>query len=452
MTEQEKRNIYAKISASNKKLPNVGIVFHFLKRSYLENQSSYYCWRKSISFGERQNVYGMQRRYFIQDIAIALEEIRQNIPKIDEYIVGIDSASNENMEEPWMYASAYKTVRSHNITKPVAMFGREERYNRIQNIGLTYHVGEDFRHILSGFRHIDEVLTEFGYKPGDRLGHALVLGVDIKEWIRNNEIIALPTIEYMEDLLWLWGINLYSGIELGISLEILEDKILTLAQEMYKGYETITVRMLYSAYKEKFKCNHKEIAQKYVGDNNNFCRWNEENKECYGRWNEDKLLLTYYCPVFQKKYNKTVLVSVNLEQATIYQKIQDYLVKKTEEKGVYIEMNPTSNETIGDFSNLTKHPIFYLNPASKDFMHRAMVTVNSDDPLVFSTNVENEMAYIYYAAEAQGISKEEILEWIEKIRTHGMNASFIQQEKSNIQVLNELDKMINIIEKKQYKL
>lgn len=453
-TIEEQNEIYAKISVSAKKLPNIGIVFHFLKRSYLENTTSYYCWRNSISYGERQNVYGMQRRYFIQNIAIALEEIRQNIPKIDEYIVGLDSASNENMEEPWMYASAYRIVRSHNITKPVVMFKEQERYYRLQNIGLTYHVGEDFRHILSGFRHVDEVLTEFGYKPGDRLGHALVLGVDIKEWIRNNEIIALPMIEYMEDLLWLWGINLYSGIELGISLEILEDKILTLVRDIYINWETITVRTLYYAYKKKFECNHKEIAKKYIEDNEtkSFCRWNEKDKTCYEQWDEEKLLLTYYCPVFQKKYNKTILVSIDLKQASMYQKIQDYLVKKTEEKGVYIEMNPTSNETIGDFSNMVKHPIFYLNPAGRDFMHRAMVTVNSDDPLVFSTNVENEMAYIYYAAEAQGISKEEIMEWIEKIRTHGMNASFIQQEKDNVQVLKELDIMIETIEKIQYKL
>lgn len=62
------------------------------------------------------------------------------------------------------------------------------------------------------------------------------------------------------------------------------------------------------------------------------------------------------------------------------------------------------------------------------------VTVNSDDPAVFNTNVENELAYIYYAAEAQGEAKSDVLEWVDKIRQYGMDASFIQNEKARTDI------------------
>ena len=76
---------------------------------------------------------------------------------------------------------------------------------RIPNIGFTYHVGEEFRHIMSGLRHISEVMEHFNYKAGDRLGHAIALGVDVDQWVRENEVITIPAMEHLENLLWLWG-------------------------------------------------------------------------------------------------------------------------------------------------------------------------------------------------------------------------------------------------------
>lgn len=70
------------------------------------------------------------------------------------------------------------------------------------------------------------------------------------------------------------------------------------------------------------------------------------------------------------------------------------------------------------------------------------VTVNSDDPAVFNTNVENELAYIYYAAEAQGAAKSEVVEWVDKIRQYGMDASFIRNEKSPEQILMEIQRIL----------
>lgn len=450
LTEYDRKYLYENVKKSTGvNIPNVGIVFSFLKDKFLENASNYYCWKRVLVYEHNKYTYSLVRRYFLQNIALAIEEIRQTIPKIDEYIVGIDAASDENAEEPWMFASAYKMIRTHNSTKPISVFTKENKveFNRIQNIGFTFHVGEDFRHILSGLRHVDEVLEEFGYKPGDRLGHALVLGIDIKEWIRNNEVVAIPLLEYMEDWLWVWGLLVESEIGNAISRDAVEDKIIELAKEIYFSEESISVRILYDAYKAKFRCDHAEIAEKsrcyHMDEKYSFCRWNEA-KEDKEEWTKNRILLTNYCPVFTKK-NKVELVTVKMADLKLFQSLQEYLVRKVEEKGVYIETNPTSNLTIGDFEQMSKHPIFSLNQNSRELPNHTMITINSDDPLVFNTNVENEFAYIYYAAEAEGMSKEEILEWIDRIRVHGLNSSFVQVEKEKLQILQEIERIIKVI-------
>ena len=40
----------------------------------------------------------------------------------------------------------------------------------------------------------------------------------------DNEMVPLPIMEYMENLLWLWGKNVIGGVSLPIQLEILEEQ------------------------------------------------------------------------------------------------------------------------------------------------------------------------------------------------------------------------------------
>lgn len=98
---------------------------------------------------------------------------------------------------------------------------------------------------------------------------------------------------------------------------------------------------------------------------------------------------------------------------------------------------------------MKQHPIFKLNSRQGEG-YNVFVTVNSDDPAVFNTNVENELAYIYYAAEAQGEAKSKVVEWVDKIRQYGMDASFIRNEKSPEQILKEIQRILWEIGKAEF--
>lgn len=444
-----------------KNVPTLGIVFHFLKASHLDDTSGYFCWR-SVVDKERLNAeYRLVTRWNMQHISQALQEIRCKIPFISEYIVGIDAASDENAMEPWMFAPAYRMMHSERNAKiETDEFG----YQNIQNIRFTYHVGEDFRHILSGLRHLDEVIEEFHYQTGDRLGHALALGIDIDKWIAENEVVPIPIGEYLDNLLWLWGKNACEEINLPIQLEILENKIISIAEKLYLHPETLTVRMLYQAYKKKFEEHTREYIKKQFDrfrengtagnhspsseSSTHFCYFENEN-QCYAEWTAEKICLTNYCPVFEEKYNTIDLIAVRKSDAVLLKTLQEYLIKKTQRLGIFVETNPTSNLTIGDFSQMKEHPLFRLSTIGNKSGNHVQIMVNSDDPVIFNTNAENELAYIYYAAEYQGHSKEHVLAWVDTIRQNGLDGSFVLTEKEPKRILAEVEQIMEALKEKK---
>ena len=151
--------------------------------------------------------------------------------------------------------------------------------------------------------------------------------------------------------------------------------------------------------------------------------------------------------MFAQAYRMMRLHLYTKPEIEVYQKLQAYLIRKVEKKGIYLEANPTSNLTIGDFSQIRNHPIFQLDSIRNQEGNHSMMIVNSDNPTIFNTNVESELAYIYYAADEFGYSKSEILEWIDRIRQRGMDASFIKSEKDALQILSEIQEMMDYIKK-----
>lgn len=442
--------------------PAIGIVFHFLKRESVDDIAGFFCWRGIEDDLVKYSNHRLVLRHRLANLAKAIEELRSEIPYLHEYIVGIDAASNENASEPWILSPAFHAIRTRKQVKPV-LRTMDSQYQKIANIGFTYHVGEDFRHPLSGLRHSDEVIDRFFYKSGDRLGHAIVLGMDVERWVKENEAVGMKAREEMENYLWLWGKMMYSGWDAPIQINVLEGRILRLAEEIYdtakqQSVHNMNVDMLYKAYNLKFAVNHEEIlkeclSQDMGGNNGNFCQYSRDACPVsgYSFWNEKKLLCTQYCPVFERRCERVRLVPVCEADIPLLQYIQDKLINKIERMGIFIETNPTSNLTIGEIQQMSSHPIFKLNALTDvPGSHHAMVTINADDPCVFHTDVENETAYIYHALEHDGYQKEQILSWIDKVRDYGLKSSFVSEIKDAETMLFEITEILNAIQYRVY--
>lgn len=113
--------------------------------------------------------------------------------------------------------------------------------------------------------------------------------------------------------------------------------------------------------------------------------------------------------------------------------------------GVYVETNPSSNLTISDIPSIFHHPILQLNNSGLHISNMeessVMVSINSDDPIVFSTFAENEIAYIYYALLNAGCKREEALNWIDKIRLQGIESTFIKSDKQINEMLRDFEEI-----------
>lgn len=69
---------------------------------------------------------------------------------------------------------------------------------------LSIHAGEDYAHPLSGLRHVDETVRFCEMRDGDRLGHALALGIKPKRWVAQHGDMVLPVAEHLDNLVWAW--------------------------------------------------------------------------------------------------------------------------------------------------------------------------------------------------------------------------------------------------------
>lgn len=444
-------------------VPMLGVVYHFQKQNYVDNRIADDCWVSKEE--ERSNTkHLLQWRYSMIVFAEMLENIRSSVPGLNKFVVGLDAASNENQAEPWIFAPVYMRIRNRRITKP-RLRGEYDELEYVNNIGFTFHVGEDFRHILSGLRHVDEVVQHFKYKAGDRLGHALALSVDVEEWTKENEVVVLPIIEYLEDLLWLWGKQIYENWSFMTSTEVLEGKILKLARDIEHDIHGMTVHMLYNAYQQKFSADYEGIfkkvrryicpsgnAQECTQDVEHFCK-NYNRDSVYGvNWTEEKVFCTYFCPVFTSRMQKPIMINVDRSEIDLFRIVQNNIVKEVERKGIYVEANPTSNLSIGEVPSFHSKHLLALN--SKDLLennernHEVLITINSDDPLTFNTNTENELAYVYHALTYQGYNKESVLRWIDKIRQMGLDSSFIKRRLTTYEQLREIQGVLKELEQR----
>lgn len=443
-------------------LPTLGIVFHYLKTDFVDNRIGDTCWLKEWDEIKDDSKHLLVWREALVKNAEILEKLRSEVPLLGEYVVGIDAASEEHKTEPWVFAPVYSAIRNRKITKPVLQDDGGRVY-KINNIGFTYHVGEEYRHLLSGLRHVDEVITHFHYKAGDRLGHATALGTDVKYWIGRNEVVVIPILEHLENLLWLWGNMVHKNWGIEINAEALEGRILELAKKIYGGIQGLTVHMLYEAYQWKFLRNYEEHLKKmrkYKTDDperencedggwNHFCKFYRTDHPYGIMWTVEKVFCTYFCPLFYQRFNRPILVHVDDEEYGMLKKVQDYMIRQIELLGIYVETNPTSNLDIGEIEALHSHPILNLN--SKNLVmdaeneHEVLVTVNSDNPTIFNTSSENELAYIYHALSYRGYKKESIMNWIDQVRKMGIDSSFVKNEKKPSLQFAEITQLLNTI-------
>ncbi len=141
-----------------------------------------------------------QKRQDIERRAYMLAGLREKYPYIGERILGIDAAANEIGCRPEVFSLVFRFLKNHRYR-----YHTVEGIVKLPQLSATYHVGEDFLDLADGLRAIEEAILFLNLESGDRLGHALALGIDVKEWYQIKHYrIALALQDYLDNLVWVF--------------------------------------------------------------------------------------------------------------------------------------------------------------------------------------------------------------------------------------------------------
>lgn len=425
-------------------------IFHFIKKRDEPNDDDKY--------------QHFKLREEIRKQAYAIYKFRSNRDNWTENnlvgkVVGLDAANSEIFCRPEVYAQAFRFLRGHEVKID------EEVEDYPNDLRITYHVGEDFMDIADGLRAVEEALIFLNLRNGDRLGHALVLGTNVREYYakRYYSICASKQV-ILDNLAWLHHkcIRLIGYTQLCGWIDIM---FLRFFSEIYNDNRKEGQSIIDAFFKEEaenklpnniddyylswlLRGNSPIVGQELDSD--------ELNKKCTidKQWayaglnhnvgaesalkneNARELFDAYHSHRYAVKRNVgetlTIPYVYREEWNTLLEKIQQHLLEKIERRHIAIECNPSSNFKIGEMERYDQHPIvrFFNYGLSTPYpRHDISVSINTDDQGVFSTSLEREFSLMALAIERNQTkeyqnSPRAIIEWLDRVREMSMEQRF----------------------------
>lgn len=407
---------------------NYRYIFHFIKMP--DEQPTSECRHYQL----RQLIKKQSRA--IRDYRNSLERGTDNAYVADR-AVGIDAANSEIACRPEVFAQAFRFLRHHTIEHP--------DIHRPHDLGITYHVGEDFMDVVDGLRAVTEAMKFLQLRNGDRIGHGLVLGVDVAEYYKvRNYTIAMPIQMMMDNMAWLHhyvrGLKGYGHL-LGAIKETFENCY----RRVYCKSQVPSIDIYYGSMLlrgDAPECY--KVDGTVVNSGGDFAEWlskslnSEESCRKARELREARKLYHQYHYDLEGKRNGEVYDEWTITKDVIgaIQKIQGQLLDEVETMGLAIECNPTSNRKIGEFERYDEHPIMKFNNDGLNLYPKRSISVsiNTDDKGVFATSIEREYALIAHAVirhfnmNGNVNCHHEVYEWLDRVRLNSLSQRFDKEE------------------------
>ncbi|WP_295748709.1 antiviral RADAR system adenosine deaminase RdrB [Undibacterium sp.] len=424
------------------------------------------------------------------------------------WVRGLDVAGDENLVKVETYAPAMRWLRRG---------AQKKSYGEPASSGLhlSIHAGEDYGHPLSGMRHLDETVQFCEMRAGDRLGHALAIGIKPGDWLERHGDMLIPVDEHVDNLVWAWH---YAGVMseyLPLAAQVmpmLERRIrlmLPFVPWTHPGCIGVYPHHLLASATKKPCCSAQSIAA--LHPDILFKAW-QLRRNCSHYLNKlgtpvvmDELLqaalpdlekLMQKCesktghpndeylpevklfrdrafwlgmqkdgkpapqPHCDQRYDTLPKVRVRLEaheradagwqkkipdpmglledthslqELEFMHALQDWLLDIYDQKGLIIEVNPTSNVYIAKLKKHAEHPIFRWYPLAQTSIEKGAehnqfglrrgpikVCINTDDPGIMPTTLRTEFALLRDAAIEHKATRTDAEAWLERIRQIGL--------------------------------
>lgn len=368
------------------------------------------------------------------------------------FIVGIDAANSEIYCRPEVFAHAFRFLRQHKIAN---------EKERPKDLNITFHVGEDFYDVADGLRAIEEAMIFLNLRNGDRLGHCLALGTDVRNYYnkRYNTICTTKQV-LLDNMAWLhhkckrllgytplsyylettfhqyfievYGEDLYKDGKFNYA-QVFDSDLKTMddIQDYYQSWLLRGNSPTFAADMDKVPDSELEREWLYSSENHHIgaelAKNNKNALEIFERYHNDSVV---------KKGSEAVTFTIRSEYRDEFYKlleaIQQHLLNKIEKKRIAIECNPSSNIKIGEMNSYDEHPIlkFFNSGLNTPYPEHAIsVSINTDDQGIFATSLEREYSLMALALERSNVdgchnSPRQIFDWLDKIRQMSIEQKF----------------------------
>ena len=339
-------------------------------------------------------------------------------------VVSIDTANYETYCRPEVFGEYYRKIRKE-----------------YPKLNFTYHAGEDFSTIANGVRSVYEAVNFLGYRRGDRIGHAIALGIDVKTSARRkrNEIFTTQQ-EYVDDIAWLYYMisSYHKGkTEISVYLENeFKRNLVSLFNGIDIGYFSIVnyinsmmlrsdngVMLLERFLDTKFSLKNEED---FLFNNSN--SHNNAIKDMLAV----NLTIQYFYNEQLNENGQAVHNELDLDERYIesVELAQQSVKKIVVDKGIAIEVNPSSNKKISSTKRFNELPLLKFNHFGLNFEDNSPnipVSINTDDSAIFQSNLSNEYALVL-AALCRDYEPESAYAYIEYLRRSSMQQCFIKDK------------------------
>lgn len=390
--------------------------------------------KKGWSHKREQCRYGILRRKIFSNFQGLFHTIKRH-PKLIDWVRAIDAAASELDTPPEVFAPCFRMCR---------------KYIGIKHI--TYHCGEDFRHVIGGLRMVWDAVHFLELQGGDRLGHGTALGIDPRIWLDTMpRKIIMTKGDWLITLLFAWNLlRSHPGYHEDVAR--IESDINEVGYDIFRNHHGSP-----HILKQVMDLRHLDPFQ--IRDARNSIPENKENKEpwswivprgiCWESawfpyhqqeaecvyeairersahvmdmiydWNFDKEL-------WSRSEKKMEVDAAYLDVGGIIT-LQQLVMRKICEKTVVVETLPTSNVRISQYAEFSQHHALRwmkVPPFAKEGDPEAMIALGSDDPGIFANDIKADFYHLYNVLRSNGLNDCEALEKLHQLNQRGRQYSF----------------------------
>lgn len=342
--------------------------------------------------------------------ALSLASLLRTYPRMLERVRGIDLCTDELGVPLWVVKPLIEHIQQAG---KIAETYLHQTDTPVETLRLTVHAGEDFVHLLSGIRRVGEIVEHLKLSEGDRIGHGVALGIGAADWARRSTGLAVPRGERLFDLLWARrvAVKKNQGV-LRTWLPWITQEVERLGNDIFG--KTVSIIELDQLVTDL----HSSLSLYLAGfPNSPTLHANADSTSLLDDWLR----------------NRTVFLRAQVvehpdivDEVDLIETLQTTVLSTLAQRGIVVEINPSSNLLIGNLGDLTNHPLWRISPPiiNNGEEKQVRVCIGSDDPITFATRLPEEYQLLADAMLEGGLMPQDVDRWLERARSIGLNARF----------------------------